>query len=436
MPTEIKTNSGAVKTPAGATAPAKITDNLDGGPLTGRKADAVLGQAIENAFLSPAAPETKMEGEAGKPAPVAGAPGGAPAKPANDLPPENAEQKAEREKAEAGELQKRADERGVTVEQLRQAETDEVTRLEEVAARTGESFDEIYAREDKGGAEPAKAPAGYTQEQVDARVKEVVEKRLKTVNEENAGLKRQLAERGAAAPAGDNPLVSVTSLEKLVEVQQHSKAIVKDANALLQRLNYAPRRVENYFRELAAKVPEVAAVFRAADGSEDFGVEKMADVLTGQIEKHSAIVEAAPDRKVFIEAMAKNHQLAMKAHPWLENSEDERTVFFRGIEAGPIGQTLKTMTPTWEYFLGCAATQHLANIAAAKANGNGTPRPTRGGFTPRVSFPRSGDRGGRLPPLRNGDAVARAKERLKATGSEKDLEAVLLHLPGVVDDLR
>ena len=146
-------------------------------------------------------------------------PGEKPPGETDDLSPtekaDSEKQKAAAPEEDAAALAERAKARGVTPEQQKADEATEQSRLEAIAAKTGETFEQIYEREEKDG-KPTELEAGkpaktFSQEEVEA----TVQKRVKNLAAENERLKAELAAKPAATTGG--PLEGVTDEAKLGE---------------------------------------------------------------------------------------------------------------------------------------------------------------------------------------------------------------------------
>jgi hypothetical protein len=116
--------------------------------------------------------------------------------PSGGAPGETPEQKQQREADETTEAQAA----GMTVAEYREAHAAEKGRTDAIAAKTGETLEEIYRREEAEGKptdlEAAGKPAKtFTQDEVES----TVQKRVKKLARENEDLKQQLAARPTAA---------------------------------------------------------------------------------------------------------------------------------------------------------------------------------------------------------------------------------------------
>ena len=400
----IKPN-GVVNPPVAASPAARIT--VPTGPVSAAAGEAILTDALTNAFLEPGTRGEQPKGEAGKPAPTGTAAGAAAPDPENkNLAPEhNAEQ-------EEAELAARAQANGVTVAEQSQAETDELARLEARAAELGQTVEQVAAGEEAEAT--AKAGKTYTQEQVEG----LILKRVKNLGEENAELKRQLAAKPVAAGPGAGRLDNVNDVAKLAEISAEAREGLKFTGKMIRQLAYAPQAVAEKFQEMAANNPAVAARFRNEAGEDDFSVARMSAVLEESEENLTAQAEAVPVRQAYLETYEKSHAVALKVHPWLGDAEDERTIQFRNIERALPGVKAAA---SWEYWVACAVERHLElTQAAAKA----APANGKGKFIPKVVFPKSAARGGNRPAV-NGDQRKAALDNLRKTGSEKDLQVAL-----------
>jgi hypothetical protein len=228
---------------------------------------------------------------------------------------------------------------GLTVDEYRAARQAEQERTDAITAKTGETLEEIYAREDAEGkqtdletAKPKGAARTFTQDEVER----TIQKRLRHLAEENTDLKRQLAEKPAAAGAAGNPLANVTDPAQLAEARVNAEEGLQFTQRMIQQLGYAPARVEKQLRALAAKNEAVAAKFIKTvndEDREDFSVERMAEVLDESEGLLRAQLRAVPEREAFLKERANVSKLMQepelkKALPWMYDEEsDERAQF-------------------------------------------------------------------------------------------------------------
>lgn len=403
-------SNGTVPIPGAVIAAPKRIE-LPGGPLTGRSGDEILTKAIEHALVEPDPVEpTKPPGESGKPDPATPPPGGDGVPPAETLPP-----KPNDAEAEQAELATRAQANGVTVEQQAEAETAELARLQTKATQLGLTVEQVAAQEETAAA------AGMEKKFSTQDVEAMIQKRIKSLNEENEELKRQVSGRSPAPSQPSGFLATITDPGKLAEIESTASAGMEYTSGLIRRLSYAPQAVEKELRRLADANEQVAAKFTRFENGEmveDFSTERMAEVL----EEHESLfrnqLKAVPQRRKYLEDYAKVHEMAVKVQPWMSDPEDPRMVLFKSIEQAFPGAKL---SPAWEYWLGAAAEKHLERQQALKRNGTPAARP--GKFIPKVTFPKTTSRGGSLPPPINGDRTAQLKAKLKADPrSEKALE--------------
>lgn len=262
---------------------------------------------------------------------------------------ETPDQKQQREIAEAEE----AEAAGMSVEDFRTAQKAEKERTDAIAAKTGESLEEIYAREDKdgkltdletAGGKPAKT---FTQEEVDGFVK----KRVKNLEAEIVNLKEQVAAKPVAA--GNGPLDGVSDPAKLAEAEATAQSGLEQADDLISQLRDDPEGVEQVLRKFLGE---------SADKM-DLSVNGMRQILRNAKEGFRNTLKAVPQRKAYLEAAAKAEPLAKAYHKWLDDPEDERTVL---LEKFSRQMPQLKANPAWRYWLGCAVQMHTQILAAQK----------------------------------------------------------------------
>lgn len=148
---------------------------------------------------------------------------------------ETPEQKQQREAVEAEE----AKAAGMSVEDFRTAQNAEKERTDAITAKTGETLEQIYEREDKDGklTDPEAAPAKrktFTQDEVEG----LVSRRVKKLASENEDLKRQLAEKPV-----------VTAQTDFDQMETAAQSGLDQADDLLEQLRTAPDDVESVLRK-------------------------------------------------------------------------------------------------------------------------------------------------------------------------------------------
>jgi hypothetical protein len=405
-------NGGAPGTPDAA------SDASQAGKGSGKTDEAVLDAALDKVIDALEAPGGEPKGAAGDNAPAPGAqPAGAgsagPGKPADT---ETPEQKLERE-----ELAARAKANGVSAEEQAAAEEAELKRLQTISDKTGETPEQIQAREEKGEPEPgAKTEKKFSQEDVDR----VVQKRVHKLEGEVEGLRRQLAERpGTATAGGGDPLAAADTPEKLAEAKRLAETRQAKAQRLLRQLSYAPGNVEKWFRELAAKEPAVAEQFQR-DGAEQYGVDRMAEFLENLIEGQSEILAAVPQRERFLEARNKGQEQVRRVFPFLQDAEDERTLavndllakapWFKAVFTVPEAAALR-----WLY--GPEALKPFMEKAAGRL-------PAVKKFVPKVKFPGTARPG--TATARNATDLEGKVRKMRQSGSEADALEVVSEVLG------
>ena len=248
----------------------------------------------------------------------------------------------------------------MSVEDFRAAHTAEKERTDAITAKSGETLEQIYAREDKDGKltdlETAGKPAKtFTQDEVEA----TVQKRVKNLATENERLKAELAAKPVAATGG--PLDAVSDPTKLAEAEQTAQSGLEQADDLISQLRDDPEGVEQVLRKYLGESAGTVL-------GETPDANLMRTILRNAKEGFRNTLKAVPQRKAFLDARAKAEPIAKKVHPWLSDPEDERTAMVqRFVQQMP---ALK-QNPAWDYWLGCAVTQHLALMASAKKSAPG-----------------------------------------------------------------
>lgn len=410
--------NGAVTPPAAPKAAAKRIE-LPSGPVTGRAAESVLGEAVKM-FLPPDDPQPTVEPAAGKPAPTAPQPGAEGEEPDKEnLPPEKTGAddggEPETEPAAATELSaedqaalaERAKANGVTPEQQLEAEQKELARLEAKAKAEGKTIEEVAADEE---AEAAKAnEKTFTQ----AQVEELVTKRVKNLAAENADLKKQLAETPVSAAAITGPLAEVNDPAKLAEAQSTAETGAQQAEDLLNELATDPEGVEEQLRKWMGKAADTA----------DLSPAGMRKILRNARDGFKATLRAVPARQKYLADAAETHAVVLKATPWIADETDPRTVMMKQIERALPG--LK-QTATWEYWLSAAVEKHLERQQAAARPKAPAPKP--GKFVPKVTFPKTASRATSPPPrvANAGDKIAQLKAAVKADPTNEKLQNELV----------
>lgn len=415
MPPENKNINGAVKTPATESPAARIT--VPAGPVTGQTGEAVLTEALAHALLEPGTREEEPKGNADESAPIIGTGGEVAVKPEKKiLSSDNAEtpeQKTEREAREAREemeLSARAEANGVTVEEQAAAEATELSRLEAKAAELNLTVEEVAAQEET---DAAKAGKTFTQEQVE----QLVQKRLKNATAQIADLQAQVNAKVNAAPQDNDPLGMVFDAGKLGQFQEQAAAGLEYTDGLLGKLAYAGARVEKDLRALAKANPQIAEQFRDEAGEEDFSAEKIADVLETAKRDFKETLKAVPKRAAYLKTFSAVEAVVKKVAPYLFDVEDEHYGNAQKIVAAK--PWLKS-SPTWQYDVAAWMEGHKVLQEKLKAAGAGA-KPTTAEkvkFVPKVKFPKTGGRGGGLPPV-TGDRRQAALAKIKANPKDE-----------------
>ena len=358
-----------------------------------------LEAAISKVFpeedgAAPVAPEKKEAPKPGEQTPPDGTVDlSQPATPATNE--ETPEQKQQREAEEVAE----AKEAGLPVEEYRTAKAAEQKRLDDIAAKTGETPEQIYAREEKDG-KPTDLEAAktgekktFTQEEMEA----VIQKRVKNLAAENEKLKQQLAEKPAVA-AANSPLDAITDPAKLAEAESTAQSGLEQADDLLAQLRDDPEGVEQVLRKYLG---EGAA-------NADLSPAGMRQILRNAKEGFRNTLKAVPQRKAWLDARAKAEPIAKATHPWLNDAEDERTrLFHQTVQQMPV---LK-QNPAWDYWLGHAIQGHLNAVAAAKRAGAGKGAGAKPAFKLKLksAMPGTGAAGGAAKVGKMNFAAAKAK---------------------------
>jgi hypothetical protein len=243
---------------------------------------------------------------------------------------------------------------GMSVEDFRSAQSAEKERTDAIAAKTGESLEQIYAREDRDGkltdlesAQPKDAKT-FTQEELEA----TVQKRVKNLATENAELKRQLAEKVQATPV-NGPLDNVSDPAKLAEAEATAQSGLEQADDLISQLRDDPEGVEQVLRKFLGE---------SADRM-DLSVNGMRQILRNAKEGFRNTLKAVPQRKAYLDARAKAEPIAKAYHKWLAEPDDERTVLFNRMASQ---MPVLKANPAWDYWLGCAVQMHTQILAAQK----------------------------------------------------------------------
>lgn len=327
-------------------------ETAGGGPAAtvDQPAKAALEQAVDKLFSDDAAPPAKAP-DATDPK-TAKPPGDKPgetidlSQPAKPAPKEEAKaqtpEEAEAEKAEAAELK-------LSVEDYRKAKAEEQSRLEAIAAKTGESFEEIYAREEKEGKPtdlenaPAKTPKTFTQEEMEA----AIQKRVKNLAAENEQLKQQLAEKPAVQPIG------LDQIEAQAASTQANVDLLEDLQADLNRaeLREDSEALTSVEQRLRAMLGEGAA---KADFS-PAGMRRMLRTAQRTLEQQLQVLPQ--QRAAYLELQSKTEARVAEQAAWLKDDTDPRTAFYKEMERVMPG--IKA-TPTWKYWLAAAVEQHFA----------------------------------------------------------------------------
>ncbi|MDE2102328.1 MAG: hypothetical protein KGL39_34095 [Patescibacteria group bacterium] len=416
--------NGATPPPAAPSAAAKRVE-IPSGPISGRKGEAILEQAITNALLNPAAADStgtapKPEGPDGAtPSPTATPPGGEGAEPAKTtLPPgPSAEELAGALNAmpaeERSALDERAKANGVTPEDQLAAESQELARLEAKAKELGVTPEEVAAQEEQAAAEAAGAAKQFSQKDVE----ELIQKRVKNLAAENETLKRQLAERErpVAPNVGNGPLDGVTDGIELGRIEADAHETVDDANQLLESLPTDPEYVQRRLRQLlGAKAAEA-----------DLTPEGMREILRNARDQSRAILKAAPQRRAYLEMAGRAEKAVAEKAPWLQDTSEARTVLFRQLEQ--LYPQFKA-APTWKYLLAAGVDRLLEWQKAKPAAPVQTSRPAGSKFVPKVTFPKTAARGGNPAPkpAANGQRVAELKAALAKDPTNTSLMDQLL----------
>ena len=320
---------------------------------------------------------------------------------------ETPEAKQQREAEEVAE----AKEAGLPVEEYRTAKAAEQKRLDDIAAKTGETPEQIYAREEKDGKltdlEQA-APAGQGEKKFSQKeMEEAIQKRVKNLAAENEKLKQQLAEKPAVA-AANSPLDAITDPAKLAEAESTAQSGLEQADDLLAQLRDDPEGVEQVLRKYLG---EGAA-------NADLSPAGMRQILRNAKEGFRNTLKAVPQRKAWLDARAKAEPIAKATHPWLNDPEDERTRLFH--------QTLQQMpvlkqNPAWDYWLGHAIQGHLNALASAKKAEAGKGKPA---FKLKLksAMPGTGAAGGAAKAGKMNFAAAKAKGDVNAMADALGLD--------------
>jgi hypothetical protein len=407
-------STGAV-TPPTATKPAVKRIELPTGPVTGRTGEAVLAEAITNAFLEPAAGNPEPEGAAGNPAPATPQPGADGVSPENEVTPENAEEPpaeaAGAETAAAIELSAeeqaaladRAKANGVTVAEQQAAEAKELARLEAKAKAEGKTVEEVAAEE-----EAAAAPGEKTFTQTE--VEELIQQRVKNQAARIAALEKQLAS-GPVIVAETGPLGHVNTAAELTTIAERIESAIEEADDNLAALGTDPEGVEEYLRKQ----------WGAEADKQDYSPKNMAAMLRNAKRNLKTQLAAVPARQAYLDVQAQMKPVMAKVAPWLADETDARTVSFKALERAM--PHLKA-APTWEYWMALAVDRHL-ELQKAKPAAAAKPA---GKFVPKVTFPKTTARAtSPAPRPATGKArVAELKAALAADPTnEKKLEALL-----------
>ena len=358
----------------------------------------------EESEAAPAAPEKKEAPKTGEQTqPDETVDLSQPAKPAPNG-EETPEQKQQREAEELAE----AKEAGLPVEEYRTAKAAEQKRLDDIAAKTGETPEQISARDEKDGkltdleaAKPGEKKT-FTQEEMEA----MIQKRVKNLAAENEKLKAELAAKPVVAPA-NSPLDAITDPAKLAEAESTAQSGLEQADDLLAQLRDDPEGVEAVLRKYLGA---------GAEGME-LTPAKMREMLRNTKEGFRNTLKAVPQRKAWLDARAKAEPIAKSVHPWLNDAEDERTrLFHQTVSQMPV---LK-QNPAWDYWLGHAIQGHLNAVAAANKAGAGKGKPA---FKLKLksAMPGTGAAGGAAKAGKMSFAQAKAKGDVAGMASALDL---------------
>ena len=332
---------------------------------------------------------------------------------------ETPEQIAEREETE---LAQRATDAGVTVEEQREAEVAEQTRVQEKAEAEGKTVEQVQEEEAAAGNAGETDLRGMTK-----RFSKMLT-RIEKLEAENAELK---AGGGpAAAPAaGADPLATITSAQKLLAVQQVHTGRLKELNKLIPKLNYAPAKVEQQMRALAAGDPEVAKRFKNAEGAEDFSVEKMGEVLEEAKGTSEDVLAAIPNRQKFLDTRQKVSRIlrepeVAKLAPFLADPESPDSELFKTftnspeLRGNPAGEHLALAV-----VLGLQRLQPVLKAVALRVSGKRAPGAAAAPpLKVRSKMPGTGAPGA---PGGGKTKLQLAKERFQKTGKTEDGDRVL-----------
>ena len=421
-------NNGAVATPP---APGTAGQPIDLRPRVAAGDKAALSEVLTSAFLEQPAGQPKPGSPSGTPDPNAPRPGTEGAPPANEHPegldrvksgePDHAAINAKpepkwttdqqayfelRAKAKPEDLQAiDAQAPGFTPEQIAwlDAQEAEAGALNTRAQEAGRTPEEQRAFEQ---AEAAKnTPKSYTQ----AEVEELITGRVHKLADENADLKRQLAEAGQPRlpETAADPFANVFDAAALDRAAGQAREGLNYSTRLLNRLSRNPAGVEQELRALAAKNPEVAERFKNAAGEDDYSPEHMGDVLEGIQQSFAAKVEAAPKRAEWLKVNSRVEAGVAKVFPWIGKAEDPRYSLMQQMER-QLPQI--KLLPDWKHWLACGIERHLQIVEEARKNGAASGARKAPPVMPRTARP-----GGNPPAGRNGEAAAKAALKSKPT---------------------
>ena len=409
MATKAAPATAAAK-PEAAAAPARIVKPE--GPVTGRKGEEVLTEAMTRVFIPSAmkdrggdlaglgAGETGEESvDLGNGGPEAG---GDSQKPEVVLPTEA---------GELAELTQRAKANGVTPEEQHAAEVAELDRLTAKATAEGKTVEQVAAEEEGAGRDTrGSGEKTFTQTELEA----AIQGRVHKLADENATLRKQLEEARSQKPETGNQaggLEGITDAAALTKFKNSQEAALGKVNRLMALLPVNPARVERELREMLGQ-----------DAAEmEFTPETLADTLYNAKEQFEGQLKAVPQREAWLAENAKADELVPRVIPWIKDPADPRTALFTRFSAQIPGIKV---APAWKYWLGLAVEGHFARLESAQGTRGKEAESKPGKFIPKVRFPASGRAGGGTPAPA-GSAVAQAKARLKAKGDEAALESYL-----------